>query len=350
MGFEINLNLKKLDFRSDTITLPTQEMLESILTAKLGDDVAREDPTVIELEETSAKIFGKEAGLLVTSGTQGNLIGILSQTTARGSEVILEKDSHTAYYEVGGISALGGVMVLSVAGINVYLTPTMVRENIRDKSNIHFPQTTLVCLENTHNRAGGTYFTVDQMNAVGKIAEEEGIGFHVDGARIFNAAIASDSSVKELTSKATSVTFCLSKGLSCPIGSVVVGSKELIDRARKLRKMLGGGLRQAGIIAAPGLVALRTMVNRLKDDHDNAANLAKGLANISGLTVNTPQTNMVLLTSKEPADMFVQKLVNNNILVYSVGPYTVRFVTHRHIDKTDIDDALQRIEAVMRQK
>lgn len=344
------MSLKKLDFRSDTITLPTKEMLDSILTAELGDDVAREDPTVNELEETSAEIFGKEAGLLVTSGTQGNLIGVLSQTTARGSEIILEKESHTAYYEVGGISALGGVMVRLVAGINGYLTPNMVQENIRDKTDIHFPRTTLVCLENTHNRAGGVYFTPDQMNAVGKVAEEAGIGFHVDGARIFNAAIASDSSVRDLTSKATSVTFCLSKGLSCPIGSVLVGNEELIERARKLRKMLGGGLRQAGIIAAPGLVALKTMINRLKDDHENASKLAKGLINISGLTVNTPQTNMVLVTTKAPADIFVKKLADNNILVHSIGPHTVRFVTHRHIDETDIEAALQRIELLMRHK
>ena len=341
---------KIIDFRSDTVTLPTPEMMEAIQKALLGDDVFREDPTINELEETAARLFKKEAGLLVTSGTQGNLISVLAQTDGRGSEIILEKDSHIAYYEVGGIAALGGVMMRAVPGNHGYITPDEVSTNIRG-DDIHLPRTKLVSLENTHNRAGGTLMNKFQMDAIGKVAREAGIGFHVDGARIFNAAVATETGVDVLTETATSVTFCLSKGLSCPVGSVIVGEKDFIDRARKVRKQLGGGMRQAGIIAAPGLVALKNW-RRLKEDHDNAKRLAKGLKSLISnplVTVPEPQTNIMFIRGLGSDGPDIQeKLGKRNVLTFALGPSAVRFVTHRMISQSDVEEALARMEPVFK--
>ena len=339
---------KVIGLRSDTITLPTKEMMEAIQQAKLGDDVTREDPTVNKLEEMAAEIFGKEAGLLVTSGTQGNLIGTLSQTDGRGSEIILEKESHMVYYEVGSIAALGGVMIRTLKGEKGYLNPSDVEMAIRPE-NIHFPKTSLVAIENTHNRAGGVAFSTDQMTAIGKVAQAHGIGYHVDGARIFNAAIAKETTVKELTKTATSVTFCLSKGLSCPIGSVLVGSEELINKARKIRKMLGGGMRQAGIIAAPGIVALKN-INRLKEDHDNAKLLAKGINAMKNekMSADHPDTNIVMVNTTFSAYDFQTKLEEKGVKVYAMSSSTTRFVTHRMISQEDIEETLRRIEELLK--
>ncbi|OLS25844.1 MAG: L-allo-threonine aldolase [Candidatus Heimdallarchaeota archaeon LC_3] len=339
----------EVDLRSDTKTLPTKEMIEAISNAKLGDDQAREDPTVIELEEKSAKLFRKEEGLLVTSGTQGNLLSILSQTDGRGSEIIVEKDAHCVFYEVGNLAALGGIMVRTLTGKNGYIDPDDVKNTIRSDFS-HYPKTALVSLENTHNRAGGCAFTVDQMDSMGKLAQEYDIGFHVDGARIFNAAFATNSSVQELTKTATSVTFCLSKGLSCPIGSIIVGSSELISRARKLRQMLGGSMRQAGIIAAPGLVALNNF-SRIKDDNENAKLLADGIKSYgsNAIKVSDPDSNIVLAQTAISSDDFIQKLADKNILVYGMGPNTTRFVTHRLVNKEDIELSIERIGEMLKE-
>ena len=345
----VNEDNREVDLRSDTKTLPTQEMIEAISSAKLGDDQAREDPTVIELEEKSANLFGKEEGLLVTSGTQGNLLSILSQTDGRGSEIIVEKDAHCVFYEVGNLAALGGIMVRTLPGKNGYMDPSEVRNTIRTDFS-HFPKTSLVSLENTHNRAGGCAFTVDQMDTMGKLAQEHNIGFHVDGARIFNAAFATNSTVKELTKTATSVTYCLSKGLSCPIGSVIVGSSELIARARKLRQMLGGSMRQAGIIAAPGLVALRNY-SRVKDDNENAKLLADGIKSYeaNSIKVSDPDSNIVLAQTAISSNDFMQKLASKHILVYTTGPNTTRFVTHRLVNREDIELSIERIGELLKE-
>ena len=255
----------KLDFRSDTITEPTEEMREAMKRAKVGDDGREGDPTVRELEEFSAQLLGKEAGLFVISGTMGNLVSILAHTHP-GQEAVLERDAHIFWTEVGGISAVGGLVVHRVAGTDGIMAAQDVEAAIRP-TRMHFPETGLIILENTHNMAGGTVWTVGQMAAVKAVADRHRIPVHLDGARIFNAAVALGIPAKEIAGQTDSATFCLSKGLSAPVGSVIVGPRQFIEVARKKRQMLGGTTRQGGVIAAAGLVALRTMVDRLADDH-----------------------------------------------------------------------------------
>jgi len=285
---------KNLDFRSDTVTLPTPEMREAAANAPLGDDVYGEDPTVNKLEHLAAEMLGKEAALFVTSGTQGNAVSVLSQTH-RGDEVILEARSHIYMNEVGGLAVMGGLMARTIPGELGWMRPEDLEAAIRPP-NIHYPRTSLVSVENTHNAAGGIPLTPEQMEADWEVAKRHGFGVHLDGARIFNAAMALDVDVKELTRYADSVQICLSKGLAAPVGSMVVGPEEFIERARKYRKMLGGGMRQAGIIAAPGIIALTKMVDRLAEDHENAKLLAEGLRQIKGIKVLNPvMTNMVYI-------------------------------------------------------
>jgi len=339
-----------IDLRSDTVTLPTEEMLEAIKRAELGDDVFREDPTVNRLEEMAAEKMGKEAALLVTSGTQANLVSLLSNTK-RGDSVILEADSHIYWYEVGGLSAIGGLVPLPVKGHLGVLDPRDVEASIRPK-DIHSPETTLVCIENTHNRAGGTTVTPDQIRRISEVAEANGLKLYMDGARIFNASVAMRLDVKEFTRHVDNLMFCLSKGLSCPIGSIVVGSREFIERARKVRKVLGGGMRQAGVIAAPGIVALEKMIDRLEDDHTNARLLAERLAKIDGigLDLRTVQTNIVNVDLSGlgiTSDLFVSGLKEQRVLVLKRDSYRVRMVTHRGIEREHIEKALDTIEHVI---
>jgi threonine aldolase len=282
---------KNLDFRSDTVTWPTPEMREAAAKAKLGDDVYGEDPTVNELERLAAEMLGKEAGLFVTSGTMGNATSVLAHTQ-RGDEIILEATSHIYVNEVGGLAVMGQLMARTVPGELGWMKPEDIEKAIRAE-NIHYPRTSLVCVENTHNSTGGIALTPQQLKADWEVAKRHSLGVHMDGARIFNAAVALKVPAKELTKYADTVQICLSKGLSAPVGSVVVGSEELVQRARKYRKMLGGGMRQAGIIAAPGIIALTKMVDRLKDDHDNAKLLADGLKKMGFKIINPVQTNMV---------------------------------------------------------
>jgi len=283
---------KNLDFRSDTVTWPTPEMREAAAKAAVGDDVYGEDPTVNELERLAAEMLGKEAGLFVTSGTQGNAVSILAHTQ-RGDEIILEARSHIYVNEVGGLAILGNLMVRPIVGELGWIKPEDIKRAIR-ADNIHYPRTHLLCVENTHNAAGGIPLTPEQLKADWEIAKEHNLCVHLDGARIFNAAIALEIDVKKLTQYADTVMICLSKGLSAPVGSVVVGKGEFVKKARKYRKMLGGGMRQAGIIAAPGIIALTKMVDRLTDDHKTAKLLAEGLNQINGIRVLNPvKTNMV---------------------------------------------------------
>jgi threonine aldolase len=342
--------LRVVDLRSDTVTLPTREMLEVIPRSPLGDDVFREDPTVNRLEEMAAKRVGKEAALLVTSGTQGNLTSLMTHTK-RGDEVILEAESHMYYYEVGGLSALGGVMARPVKGTMGVLDPRDVEGAIRP-ADIHCPPTTLICIENTHNRAGGVAVSPSQIRAVADVARRHGISTHMDGARVFNAAVALGVDVKELTREVDSVMFCLSKGLGAPVGSLVCGTSEFVERARRVRKMLGGGMRKAGVIAAPGIIALEKMVDRLRDDHRNARLLAEGLARIRGISVNmkTVQTNIVVFDISGTGmntKQLISKLEERGVKAISFGEKLMRMVTHWGIEREDVEYALSVVEKVL---
>jgi threonine aldolase len=337
----------KLDFRSDTITEPTEEMREAMKRAKVGDDGREGDPTIRELEEYSAQLLGKEAGLFVVSGTAGNLVALLAHTIP-GQEMILEKDAHIYWYEVGGMAALGGLVVNRVPGTDGILTAPDVEAAIRG-DNVHFPKTGLICLENTHNVAGGTCWTVQQMAAVKQVAAKRGIPVHLDGARLFNAAIALGVPAKELVAQTDSATFCLSKGLSAPVGSVIVGSKAFIEAAKRKRKMLGGTLRQGGVIAAAGLVALRTMIDRLAEDHANARLLAEKCSSIRGVSVNKPQTNIVRTKVSGlgvPAAQISELLAKENVYAMAQQQDTLRWLTHRHVTAADVDTATAALSKV----
>ncbi|HUK26975.1 MAG TPA: low-specificity L-threonine aldolase [Candidatus Acidoferrales bacterium] len=344
--------MRTIDLRSDTVTLPTEEMLEAMRTAELGDDVYREDPTVNRLEELAARKMGKEAALLTTSGTQANLVSALSQTK-RGEEVILEAEAHMYYYEVGAFSAVGGLIPRLVKGHGGIMSPQDVEAALRPP-NIHFPPTSLVCIENSHNRAGGTVWSPAQMKAVYDFAKSHKLNLHMDGARIFNAAIAQNLDVREFTKYVDTMMFCLSKGLSAPIGSMAVGDHEFIDRARKYRKMLGGGMRQAGVIAAAGIIAIEKMVDRLKDDHENARRLAKGLSEIDGITVNLGQvqTNIVAYDVSGigiDGQQWVAKLGEAGVKAGPLEAGRVRMVTHRGIEREDIDFTLNAADNIARE-
>jgi len=281
-----------VDLRSDTLTLPTPEMREAMARAEVGDDVWGEDPTVQRLEAMAAARLGKAAAVFVASGTMGNLVSVVAHTQG-GQEVVLDLDSHIYNYEVAGGTVVGHVQMRPVKTERGFLTPAQVEEAIRP-ANIHIPVTGLVCLENTHNRHGGTCCTPEEISAVATVAHAAGVAVHIDGARLFNAVVALKRDAREFVRDADSVTFCLSKGLGAPLGSVVCGSAEFVNRARRVRKMVGGGMRQAGVVAAAGVVALERMVDRLAEDHANARTLAEGLARLPGLDIDLPtvQTNI----------------------------------------------------------
>ncbi len=338
-----------IDLRSDTVTEPTEAMREAMARAVVGDDVFGEDPTVRELEAVAAEMVGKEAAVFVPSGTMGNLVAVLTHTQ-KGDEVLLEAEAHIYYYEVGSISAVAGVLPRPISGRAGYIAPEQVRAAVRSP-NIHFPPPRLLCLENTHNRAGGVPFGPAQVDAVCATAHDLGLAVHLDGARIFNAAVALGVSPSALTQSVDSVMFCVSKGLSAPVGSLLLGSGEFVTRARRFRKMVGGGMRQAGVIAAAGLVALQTMVSRLAEDHRNAQRLARGLATIAGLSVDLERvrTNMIIVQLAEggpTAPVLVARLRTEGVLVAPIGPMTIRLVTHRHISNALVDAALERIAKV----
>jgi threonine aldolase len=341
--------MKIIDLRSDTITHPTAEMRQAMSEAEVGDDVYGEDPTVNRLEEIAAERMGKEASLFTTSGTQSNLIAVLTHTN-RGDEIILGSEAHIFWYEVGGASAIGGVIMRTIPNDkDGRFTPNDIELAIRDKS-LHFPETTLLCLENTHNRCGGAILTVDYTKEVCTLAHEHGLSVHLDGARIFNAAIALETPVSSLTESVDSVSFCLSKGLSAPVGSLLCGKRDFIKQARKFRKMLGGGMRQAGILAAAGIVALETMVDRLREDHINANRLAQGLTNIRGISLerNDVPSNIVMfaLSPELSVSGFNKGLEDVGVKIGFRGRNLFRAVTHRMVSSADIDEAIRRIETI----
>jgi threonine aldolase len=339
-----------IDLRSDTVTLPTKEMLEAIVHAKLGDDVYGEDPTVNQLQEIAAEKMGKEAALLVPSGTQANLVSLMSNCK-RGDEVILEAESHIYWYEVGGVSAIAGLLPWPIKTISGAYKIEELEAAIRPK-NVHYPELTLICVENTHNRHCGTIIAPNQLKGINEVAKKYSIKVYMDGARIFNAAVGLGVDPKEFTKHVDNLMFCLSKGLSCPVGSLIVGSQEFIEKARKIRKILGGGMRQAGIIAAPGIIALEKMTARLKTDHDNAKLLAEKLSKINGIKIdpNAIQTNIVTFNLAHSAiddNTFIGKLEENGILGLTQAKNKVRLVTHMGIEKEHIEKTVAAIEKIL---
>ncbi|MCL5807001.1 MAG: low-specificity L-threonine aldolase [Deltaproteobacteria bacterium] len=340
-----------IDLRSDTVTLPTEAMREAIQRAPLGDDVFGEDPTVARLEKMAAERLGKEAALLVVSGTMGNITSVLTHC-ARGEEVILGDSSHIFLNEAGGMSALGGIFPHTIPN---QPDGTLRLEDIEAAiraENIHFPRTRLICLENTHNRCYGAPLTPEYTASVVALAKRHHLLLHLDGARVFNAAVALGIDVRELTRGCDSLNVCLSKGLSAPVGSVICGSHEFIARARRTRKMLGGGMRQAGIIAAAGIVAIEEMTDRLAEDHANARRLAEGIAGISGLATDPSRvrTNILyidLIDRRFSDEEFLKRLAKKGVRLSHTGPSRFRMLTHYGIGEKEIDAALKALHNVM---
>ncbi len=343
--------MRMIDLRSDTVTQPTPAMRKAMMEAEVGDDVFGEDPTVNRLQEMAAEMMGKEAALFVTSGTQGNLVSILAHCQ-RGDEAIVGDLSHTYLYEQGGMAQVGGVhpRVLPNAPDGT-LDLTQVEAAVRPP-NVHFPRSRLLILENTHNRCFGAPLSPAYVREAAEVAHRHGMKLHIDGARIFNAAIALRVDVKDLVAPADSVTFCLSKGLSAPVGSVVCGSREFIEEARRARKVLGGGMRQAGVIAAAGIVALTEMVDRLAEDHANARRLAEGLNHIPGIRIDLARvhTNIVYfdVVNGLTAEEVTERARAAGVLMLPTGPQRIRAVTHYGVEAADIEEALDVIERVMR--
>jgi len=334
-----------IDLRSDTLTLPTPAMRQAMANAEVGDDVYGEDPTIQRLEDMTARRLGKEAGLFVSSGTQGNLVSLLTHC-GRGDEAIMGDQSHTFRYEQGGCAALGGIMPhLIRTQLDGTLSLDEIRAAIRGE-DIHAPITRLVCIENTHNRCGGVPLTVEYTRQVADLAHEHGLRLHIDGARLFNAAVALGVDAQDLVRDADSVTICLSKGLGAPVGSVVCGSREFIDGARRARKVLGGGMRQAGILAAAGIIALEQMVDRLADDHANAGVLAAGLAQLPGVEVEPVpfRTNILFFRVTRPdidAPALVRQLDAHGIRMLDLDPTRIRAVTSYHVTAGDVGRILE---------
>jgi threonine aldolase len=344
--------MMEIDLRSDTVTKPTPAMWEAMARAEVGDDVFGEDPTVNRLEARAAEILGKDAALFVASGTMANLAAVLTHCQ-RGDEVILGDLSHTYLYEAGGVAALGGVHPRAVrTAADGRLALEEIEASIRE-DNIHFPTSRLICLENTHNRCGGSVLPAAYIASVGEIARRHDLRLHIDGARIFHAAVAQGITARELVAPADSVAMCLSKGLCAPVGSLICGTSEFIGRARRIRKQLGGGMRQAGVIAAAGIVALETMIERLADDHRRARALAAGLSAIPGIEVETPvpASNMVYfaLAAAIPfdAEELTRRLAARGVRIHSVQERRIRLVTHYWIDDEAIDTTIAAMRSVL---
>jgi len=344
--------MNTIDLRSDTVTQPTPAMRAAMAKAAVGDDVYGEDPTINRLQEIAAAMLGKEAGLFVPSGTMGNLASVLAHCN-RGDEIILGNQAHTFLFEAGGIAALGGIHPHTLPN---QPDGTLVVDDIRTAiraDNPHMPITRLVTLENTHNRCGGSALTVEYTQAVGDLAKENNLILHLDGARIFNAAAALDVDVLELAAPADSVTFCLSKGLCAPVGSVICGSADFIAKAHRIRKQVGGGMRQAGVLAAAGIVALNEIAPRLREDHLRAKDLATGLATIPGVELNSeqPASNMVYVSLGAAIPLktpeVASRLKKQGVLVGVAGSRQFRLVTHYWIDDEAVTQTIQTFKEVL---
>ena len=337
-----------IDLRSDTVTTPSDRMRTAARDADVGDDVYRDDPTVNELERRAAELVGTEAALYVPSGTMGNQIAIRVHTD-RGDELLVEQESHVHRWEVGGAAQLSAVQTRLVdAGDRCVPTPGQVRAAVVDES-LHRPGTGLLCLENTHNYRGGMAVPKADVDAAAEAAADLGVPVHLDGARLFNASVALDTPADELVENVDSVMFCLSKGLGAPVGSMLAGPEEFVDQARRIRKLFGGGMRQAGVIAAPGLLALEN-VDRLADDHANARLLASELDDLSGLRSPEPETNIVVVDSSElgtTAEEFVAACENAGVGGVVFDEYTTRFCTHLDVSRADVEEAVDRIVSIV---
>jgi len=352
-AFKTNYTKDKIDFRvevvRDEVPLPTDEMRKGIIIPEIGAEEYLEDPAINRLEELAAKKVGKEDALFVASGTMGNLIAVLTHCN-RGDEIILEAGAHMLYFEVGGMSAIAGVMPRLIVGNKGVITPKQIVEALLEE-NVFFRKTKLICLENPHNRAGGIVIPLKIMEDIYQIAHQHSIFVHLDGARIFNAAVALDVDASVVAKNSDSVMFCLSKGLGVPIGAILSGSTEFIQKAKKYRQMLGGLMRQAGVLAASGIIALETMIDRLKEDQKNAWILGEGLNKIKGVEVDleTVQTNMVFINVKNlgmNTDEFLKKLLKFNILASPRRPTEIRFITHFGINREDIDKTIKAVEEI----
>ena len=340
-----------IDLRSDTVTKPSSEMRRAMAEAEVGDDVFIEDPTINRLQERAAAVFGREAGLFVPSGSMGNLTCILAQTRP-GQELICEESGHVYNYEMASMSAIAGVLPRVVSGEDGILSWDTVSKAIRPK--IYYrPQTALLALENTHNMAGGTVYPTKLAEEICDKAHDNGVRVHLDGARIFNAATYLGEDVADMTKKFDSVQFCLSKGLGAPVGSMIVGTREFVERCRSIRKMLGGGMRQAGVLAAAALIALEKGPKRLQIDHDNAKVLATALAAMPGITLDPQKvhTNIVIFDLKKSgwsSANFLQALAKRNVLAVPVDSERVRMVTHLDVDRSGIEKAAVAVREVLK--
>ncbi len=332
-----------IDFRSDTVAMPSPEMRRAMVDAPLGDDVFGDDPTTNQLMEVAAARMRKEAATFVPSGTMGNLIGI-AVSARRGEELIADADSHAFYYETAGAAAVCGVQIRPVGTEAGVMTPDQVTGAVRPRDDPHQPISAAITFEDTHNRHGGIAWPLDALREASDAAHAQGLRVHLDGARIFNAAVALGVPASDIAACADTVTFCLSKGLACPVGSIFCGSEEDVEEARRWRKRLGGGMRQVGVLAAAGLIALDRMVERLAEDHANARTLAEGLAEMPGVRcdLRRVQTNLVYFdVDTMPAQGFLDECAKRGVVSEATGPHTIRFVTHYGIDAGDIQTALK---------
>ncbi|MFC1736153.1 low-specificity L-threonine aldolase [Candidatus Hydrogenedentota bacterium] len=338
------------DFRSDTVTKPSSKMREAMASAEVGDDVFGEDPTVNRLQEMTADLLGKESALYVPSGTMANQLAIRTQTR-HGDEIILERSTHSFKYESGGTAALSGVMVNLLDGNHGILDVSQIRDQIKPPTDPHNAPTTMICLENTHNTGGGVVYPLEKIAEISLFARDNGLRIHLDGARLFNASVASGVSPAEYAQHFDTVSFCLSKGLGAPVGSMLAGSSETMTRARRFRKMFGGGMRQAGILAAAGIYALDNNIDRLADDHRRARRLADSVCDTPGLTCDGPvETNMLFFSvdqDRMSTSEFVERLECKGVLMMALGPARVRMVTHLDIDDDDVELAIQGFTDVM---
>lgn len=337
-----------VDMRSDTFTKPSPEMRRAMAEAEVGDDVFHEDPTVNRLEETVARMLGKEAGLFVASGTMGNQVGVYTNTQP-GDEVILDADAHIFYYEAGAPAILSSVQLRPCAGIDGILRAEQIEPLIRDE-NIHFPVTRLICLENTLNRAGGRIFPLEEIRKIRHLADEHGLRMHLDGARLWNAAVASGDSLAAIAAFFESVSVCFSKGLGAPVGSLLAGDADFIRRARRFRKVCGGGMRQAGIIAAGALYAVEHNIDRLRIDHERAAQLAAGIAGLEGIEIDmtSVQTNIVFIGishSRKDAQQIAAELAELGVLVLPLGN-RIRAVMHLDLVEGGVERAIEAFRQV----
>ncbi len=333
-----------VDLRSDTVTKPTPEMMAAIANAPLGDDVLGDDPTVTDLEAVAARMTGMEAAVFVPSGTMGNQISLASWTHP-GDSVLIEDEAHVLYYECGTPAVLSGVVLRGVPSVGGRMSIADLEKKFL-RGDIHTPGTTLLCLENTHNRAGGTVLSVDDHRDYRAFADARGIKVHLDGARVFNASVALGVDVSEITALVDSVSICLSKGLASPVGSVVCGPSEFIRRARQWRKRMGGGMRQAGILAACGIVSLTKMVDRLAEDHARAKRVAEGLQGVSGLTPHEAVTNILMLDTDVEAARWQRELEAGGTRCYAVGPNRLRLVFHKDVGDEGADRAVEAFREV----